>query len=369
MQLGEQKADDDEQPLPDQLAVKEEELKIEKSKLNAEQQQFQQYLADVESWNKAKSHITGSRAKLDTLNYYDNELKYLDKNLADDLECKYKERRELVDAIFNEKQKVISIYKDARNRLKRIIEDNQGTLKNYRIKVDAALVKKADFNSKFLGFILQNKMGSFHSKEGGETQLIKMLSEINFDDVESVVGLLDNLVDALRYDKRLGQNKADRAVSDQVKDIHGLYDYLFSLEFLENNYQLKQGDKELEQLSPGERGALLLVFYLLLDKDDVPLIIDQPEDNLDNHSVATILVPFIRAAKKKRQIIMVTHNPNLAVVSDAEQVIYVDLDKENNYTFSTVSGSIEDKTVNEKIVDVLEGAMPAFNMRKRKYYE
>jgi len=141
------------------------------------------------------------------------------------------------------------------------------------------------------------------------------------------------------------------------------------MEFLEKNYQLKQGNKTLEQLSPGERGALLLVFYLLLDNNDIPLVIDQPEDNLDNHSVATILVPFIRVAKKKRQIIMVTHNPNLAVVSDAEQVIYVNLDKENNYIFSTISGSIEDKKVNKKIVDVLEGAMPAFNTRKRKYYE
>jgi len=97
--------------------------------------------------------------------------------------------------------------------------------------------------------------------------------------------------------------------------------------------------------------------------------LEEHEDNLDNHSVATILVPFIRVAKKKRQIIMVTHNPNLAVVSDAEQVIYVDLDKEKKYIFSTISGSIEDKEVNKKIVDVLEGAMPAFNTRKRKYYE
>ncbi len=96
---------------------------------------------------------------------------------------------------------------------------------------------------------------------------------------------------------------------------------------------------------------------------------DQPEDNLDNHSVATILVPFIRVAKKKRQIIMVTHNPNLAVVADAEQIIYVNLDKENNYKFSTISGSIEDKKVNREIVNVLEGAMPAFNTRKRKYYD
>jgi len=368
-QLGELKSSDDEQSLPAQLEAKEGQLKGEKSKLDAEQQQYQQYLSDRETWQKEKDAIIGSSEKFDTLKYYKQELSYLAESLPADLTAKYESRRKIVGAIFDEKQKVIAVYKDARNRLKSIIEANQDTLKDYSIKVDAALVKKADFNTSFVGFILHNKMGSFYSKDGGEAQLIKMSAEVDFDKKESVIDLLDNIVDTLRHDKRPDQKNTDRAVSDQVKDITGFYEYLFSLEFLENNYQLKQGDKNLEQLSPGERGALLLVFYLLLDNSDIPLIIDQPEDNLDNHSVATILVPFIRTAKENRQIIMVTHNPNLAVVSDAEQVIYVELDKGGNYVFSTISGSIEDKAVNKKIVDVLEGAMPAFNTRKRKYYE
>ena len=85
--------------------------------------------------------------------------------------------------------------------------------------------------------------------------------------------------------------------------------------------------------------------------------------------MANILVPFIKKAKAKRQIILVTHNPNLAVVADAEQVIYVKLDKEDNNTFHFKSGAIENPTINECIVKVLEGAMPAFNKRKLKYYE
>lgn len=114
---------------------------------------------------------------------------------------------------------------------------------------------------------------------------------------------------------------------------------------------------------------MLLIFYLLLDNNDIPLIIDQPEDNLDNHSVANILVPFIKKAKSKRQIILVTHNPNLAVVADAEQIIFTELDKENNYKFSFKAGAIENPEINKCIVQVLEGAMPAFNKRKMKYYE
>ena len=103
--------------------------------------------------------------------------------------------------------------------------------------------------------------------------------------------------------------------------------------------------------------------------DNKPLILDQPEDNLDNGSVAKILVKFIKRAKSKRQIIMVTHNPNLAVVADAEQVIYVNIDKEHENLFSYESGSIENIKINKRIVDVLEGAMPAFNKRKVKYHE
>lgn len=64
----------------------------------------------------------------------------------------------------------------------------------------------------------------------------------------------------------------------------------------------------------------------------------------------------------------VTHNPNLAVVSDAEQVIYASINKEDDFKFSVISGSIENPVINKKIVDVLEGAMKAFNTRKSKYF-
>tara|TARA_R110002072_G_scaffold288061_2_gene454089 strand:- start:5244 stop:8309 length:3066 start_codon:yes stop_codon:yes gene_type:complete len=343
-------------------------LKLEKGKLDSEQQAYQEYITAKEVWEKDRQALLGSRETPNTILYFEAELVYLNEKLPRKIEQEYEKRREVAREIFDKKYEVIGVYKSARSKLNEIIAKNSDTLKNYKIEVDASLVKSSDFVSKFLGYILQNRMGSFHSKDGGEKEIVALASEIDFDDKDSVICFLDKLIEAFRYDKRPGQNNVAREIAQQVKDLQGLYDYLFSLSFLGYNYQLKQGDKELEQLSPGERGALLLVFYLLLDKNDIPLIIDQPEDNLDNHSVATVLVPFIRAAKQKRQIIMVTHNPNLAVVSDAEQVIYVNLDKENSYTFSTLSGSIENRAINQKIVEVLEGAMPAFNTRKRKYY-
>ena len=124
--------------------------------------------------------------------------------------------------------------------------------------------------------------------------------------------------------------------------------------------------RPLEELSPGERGLVLLIFYLALSNNKQPIIIDQPEDNLDNQSIYTKLVPCILEAKKNRQVIIVTHNPNIAIACDAEQIIIANINK-SSLEISYKSGSIENEDINKDIVDILEGTVPAFNLRERKY--
>jgi hypothetical protein len=91
-----------------------------------------------------------------------------------------------------------------------------------------------------------------------------------------------NLADAvgitaiLRKDKRAGV----------------VYDLVYGLTYLEPRYTLLFQDTPIEQLSPGQRGALLLIFYLLVDKGRNPIILDQPEENLDNETVVSLLVPY-----------------------------------------------------------------------------
>jgi len=114
---------------------------------------------------------------------------------------------------------------------------------------------------------------------------------------------------------------------------------------------------------------MLIVFYLMLDKENIPLIIDQPEENLDNESIYKILVYFIKETKKRRQVIMVTHNPNLAIVGDSEQIIYVSIDKKNKNTFSFSSGSIENPKINKLSSKILEGTLKAFGIRRLKYFK
>ena len=88
---------------------------------------------------------------------------------------------------------------------------------------------------------------------------------------------------------------------------------------------------------------------------------------MDNQTIATTLVPAIKEAKERRQIIMVTHNPNVAVVCDADQVIHARLDKTDGSRIVYTSGALEEPAIAQLIVDVLEGTKPAFDLRDAKY--
>ena len=188
------------------------------------------------------------------------------------------------------------------------------------------------------------------------------ISDTDWNDFNSVYGFVTKIIYLLK-----NFDGDPTLIEDQVSEVKELYDFLFSLEYFSSKYELRLGEKNLNELSPGEKGLLLLVFYLQLDKDNIPLVIDQPEDNLDNESIFTVLANCIRKAKTNRQVILVTHNPNLAVGADAEQIICVQLDKTNNHKFAFETGSIENPRINQKVVDVLEGTQPAFVKRRLKY--
>ncbi|WP_405198836.1 TrlF family AAA-like ATPase [Christiangramia sp. LLG6405-1] len=350
------------------LKQKKEALNTIQKGLGEEEKKYQQYLIDTKNWQGKKDNIIGNENSPNTLKYFEKELKYVDETLKSDIDVLRTQRLEISKLIFDKMKVVLDVYIEVKTKIDDIISENGDLLDQYRINIEASFDVKANFVSKFLNYISLNKVGTFYGKENADIQIEKILENRDFNEFNSLEGFLKDIVKALFEDLR--QEPTQQAfVENQVTEVTELYDYLFSLDFLDYNYELRQGDKRLELLSPGEKGALLLIFYLLLDNNDIPLIIDQPEDNLDNNSVANILVPFIKKAKCRRQIILVTHNPNLAVVADAEQVIYVELDKENNITFSFKSGAIENPTINESIVKVLEGTMPAFNKRKLKYYE
>ncbi len=118
----------------------------------------------------------------------------------------------------------------------------------------------------------------------------------------------------------------------------------------------------LESLSMGQKAIVLL--KIILAYDDKPLIIDQPEEDLDNRYIYEQLVSAFRAAKKKRQIIIATHNANLTVNTDAEQIIIAKY--KNGKIFYEV-GTLENPSTKNHIKEILEGGDEAFEKREEKY--
>lgn len=139
-------------------------------------------------------------------------------------------------------------------------------------------------------------------------------------------------------------------------------------------------------MTPGKRALFLLILILAESEETWPLLIDQPEDDLDSRSIYDDIVPFLKKKKKERQIIMVSHDANLVIGSDSEQVIVANrygTDRENvdGKQFNYLTGSLEysqkkDKDckdtlrsqgVREHSCDILDGGKIAFIQRKNKY--
>jgi ABC-type lipoprotein export system ATPase subunit len=122
--------------------------------------------------------------------------------------------------------------------------------------------------------------------------------------------------------------------------------------------------RDFSKLSLGQQQSVLLAL-MLSSKSNAPLIIDQPEDNLDGEFIYHSLVPVLRLAKERRQVIIVTHNANIAVLGDAEQIIVLKSTSEKGMIVSR--GSIDDAATREAACTILEGAREAFQRRAKIY--
>jgi len=135
-------------------------------------------------------------------------------------------------------------------------------------------------------------------------------------------------------------------------------------EYLYTIVEISYNGKTLEKLSAGQKGTLYLLLQLATKAFSTLLIFDQPEDDLDNEFISEELVDLFKELKKYRQIIIVTHNANLVVTADAEQVIVANNNDENITYFS---GSLENHTIIKNVCKILEGGKNAFEKRKRRY--
>lgn len=146
--------------------------------------------------------------------------------------------------------------------------------------------------------------------------------------------------------------------------------WIFGTDHITVRYEISYDGVDIRKLSPGTRGIVLLLLYLALDdSDDRPLIIDQPEENLDPKSVFDELVALFIAAKAKRQVIMVTHNANLVINTDADQILVAEAGPHplgGLPPITYVAGGLEDAAIRKAVCDILEGGEAALRERARR---
>lgn len=318
-------------------------------------QEYNEYLNNLKEWSDIEKTCR------EAVKVVEDEIKYISGGIQGDLKSLYFKRDEIARDILEEKKKIIQIY----NRFKKPVDDflskNGDLLSDYSICIRSGLTIDTTFEKNLFDYINRQKRNVF--KEDNY-QLYKTIEELgDIECIEEYLNIPNKIIEKM--------SEFPDGIIPQIKESRMLdfYNYLFGLGYLTNKYELVSDGKTLDKLSPGERGALLLIFYLLLDLRDIPLVIDQPEDNLDNQSVTKVLVPFIQTAKNRRQIILVTHNPNLAVVADSDQIIHVKIDKENDQLVEVEAGGIENDVINQAIVTILEGTMLSFKKRELKYIE
>ena len=133
---------------------------------------------------------------------------------------------------------------------------------------------------------------------------------------------------------------------------------------LDVKYSLRDGEsfKPVEQGSPGQKTAALLAFILSYGNE--PLVLDQPEDDLDNYLIYDLIVTQLREIKQKRQVLVVTHNANIVVNGDAENVIALDV--RSGQTRIVTQGGLQEPSVRDEICRVMEGGKEAFEQRYKR---
>ncbi|MDI4638695.1 MULTISPECIES: TrlF family AAA-like ATPase [Halomonadaceae] len=260
--------------------------------------------------------------------------------------------------------------------------------------------------------IYKDMEGVFNDAADVDSEVIKLIASVEFDHdrFDSFIGCFDgrgslssllgcSIDEANRYkyrkdshiesifeivEKTRDFSKISKKVKKSVDEEALLRNLLQDCFYI--SFDLLYKDDDIISMSPGKRGLVLINLILHLSNSSHPILIDQPEDNLDNRTVYNELRDFVRERKVGRQIIMVTHNANMVVSTDSECVVVANQSgqqrgvENESCKFEYVSGAIEYTFINlqapsvlkaygirEHICEVLEGGQLAFEERERKY--
>lgn len=339
-----------------------------KAKLAEPQRRFLAYQEAINAWERARQEIVGSKELPGSLEYIKSQIDELER-LPDRLEELRRDRSSLVRDVHTTIGAISEIFRKLYAPITTFLgEFNEG---KESIPVSFAVeITESGLLETLWTMINRQVRGSFSGVEESDRELQSLLSRTDFANVDEVVEFVDEIDRRLHFDTRDAVPAVEIDPHSQLRKgqtLTELYDCIYGLGYLNPAYSLRFGDKSLDQLSPGERGLLLLIFYLLVDRSNLPLIVDQPEENLDNQTIYETLVQALTEAVRRRQVIVATHSSNVAVVCDADQIIHASRDPRNN-RIDYECGSLENPPTNATVVTILEGTKPAFVNRRNKLF-
>lgn len=246
-----------------------------------------------------------------------------------------------------------------RSQLDQINKNLTQTLTDYKVFVS---YDAAGITDEFLAFIL-DKMRGKYLQEQTARQVCERVSPSELAD-----WVLSRDVESIASTARI-----DLKWAEELQHTLCYWDILFELQVLAKQPKpiitvltksIPQKNIPVVQLSDGQRHTILLTIAMLAESN-IPLLIDQPEDDLDNAFIFSSIVATLRSIKERRQVILVTHNANIAVLGDSELILPMRRENECGRVFER--GSIDAEATKTCVQNILEGGQEAFNRRRQIY--
>ena len=304
-------------------------------------------------------------------------------------------KQQLSDAGIDEAERIEEFMKDLvlkkeilANMLETEVQIQSRELERAQLKSEFVVLRqqltirrKAFLQSLLQGGNVQAKVNACRDMHDLETQIRRYAgAEVPtfLNDVNALIGLWSE-GDAVTNNSVFNQHLADirqgrnagswegRFIS-KIKTLSGESFDDFELLFPEDAIQIEYRNdagvwKPISNVSAGQKTAAILT--LILSQGTKPLLLDQPEDDLDNGLIYDLVVDQLRKSKESRQIIVVTHNPNIPVNGDSEYIIV--MDAESKGIRQLAGGCIEEQPIKDAICKIMEGGIDAFDMRSRRY--
>ena len=339
--------------LINELIEKQKKLRDEKETYDAVVNELQPKIQGNKAIAEFSSKILAEKDKLEAFNALDEKFR-----------AKQAEEQSIIAEIYSIPFQI----KELRNEYANVI-NNEADFKGHEIefrvevpfkKEEFLKILEADFVIRIVKFKETIKIDSFNEEDYSTEKLKEIIEKL-------LSGVLEI--------------KAGHTIESVLRDVND--------DWYNIKYKVVMDNDNIDVMSPGKKALVLLKLLIDLAESKCPILIDQPEDDLDNRSVFDELIPFIRRKKKERQIIVVTHNANVVLGADAEEIIIANQtgskseNKEKRFEYrsgaiendtpifasdgSIEAGILNSKGIQQHICDILEGGEIAFEKRKNKY--